>query len=134
MYAVTLDAIRSFDLVYIAVFGVGAASGLMCFSRLLDWLLSRFRGATIATLTGFLFGSLAVVWPWKRTLSWVTGRDGEPRAAQQWPVLPADYASEPNRKPVRVARVAPRKRDSSQSSRRLKHISPEAAPTANTAM
>ncbi|MDJ0878261.1 MAG: DUF368 domain-containing protein [Halieaceae bacterium] len=95
MYAVTLDAIRSFDLVYIAVFGVGAASGLMCFSRLLDWLLSHFRGATIATLTGFLFGSLAVVWPWKRTLSWVEGRDGEPRAAQQWPVLPGDYAGDP---------------------------------------
>lgn len=95
MYAVTLDAIRGFDLVYIAVFGVGAAAGLMCFSRLLDWLLTHFRGATLATLTGFLFGSLAVVWPWKRTLSFVTGRDGEPRPAQQWPVLPGDYSGEP---------------------------------------
>ncbi len=95
MYATTLDAIRSFDLVYIAVFAAGAACGLMCFSRLLDWLLGHFRGVTLATLTGFLFGSLAVVWPWKRTLSFVTGRDGEPRPAQQWPVLPGDFAGEP---------------------------------------
>ena len=95
MYVVTLDAIRAFDQVYIAVYGLGAAAGLMCFSRLLDWLLHRFRGATIATLTGFLLGSLAVVWPWKQTLSWVTGRNGDPRPAQQWPVWPADYGADP---------------------------------------
>jgi putative membrane protein len=95
MYNVTLAALRGFDLVFIAVFALGAACGLLCFSRLLDWLLSRFRGATLATLTGFLLGSLAVVWPWKRTLSWVAGRDGEPRPAQQWPVMPGNYGDDP---------------------------------------
>ncbi|MEZ5567727.1 MAG: hypothetical protein R3E54_05175 [Halioglobus sp.] len=45
----------------------------------------------MALLTGFLFGSLAVVWPWKRVLQWVPGSHGEPRAAQLLPVSPADY-------------------------------------------
>ncbi len=91
MYSVVLTAIRQFDLVFIAVFAFGAGCGLMCFSRLLHWLLHRFHQATMALLTGFLVGSLAVVWPWKRVLLWVPGSDGEPRVAQQQPVLPGDF-------------------------------------------
>ena len=100
MYTAVLAAIRSLDLVFLGVFAVGAACGLLCFSRLLDWLLTRYRSATIATLTGFLFGSLAAVWPWKQTLSWVTGSDGTPRPAQQWPVLPADYLAGTGEQPL----------------------------------
>ncbi len=91
MYTTVLAAVRALDLGFLAVFALGAAAGLLCFSRLLDWLLSRYRAGTVATLTGFLFGSLAVVWPWKHTLSWVVGRDGAPRPEQQWPVLPQEY-------------------------------------------
>ncbi|MDX1732872.1 MAG: DUF368 domain-containing protein [Halioglobus sp.] len=91
MYATVLVAIKSLDLLFILVFVVGAASGLMCFSRLLYWLLQRFHQATMALLTGFLFGSLAVVWPWKRVLSWVAGSDGGLKPAQQLPVLPAEF-------------------------------------------
>ena len=91
MYSTVLAAVRGLDLLFLLVFAVGAGSGLLCFSRLLDWLLSRFRETTVALLTGFLFGSLAVVWPWKHTLSWVVGRDGAPRPAQQWPVSPSEY-------------------------------------------
>ena len=45
----------------------------------------------MALLTGFLFGSLAVVWPWKRVLAWIPGRDGQMKVAQQLPVTPADF-------------------------------------------
>jgi putative membrane protein len=106
MYTAVLTAIRSFDLVFLGVFALGAAGGLLCFSRLLDWLLSRYRGATIAVLTGFLFGSLAAVWPWKQTLSWVAGRDGDPRPAQQWPVLPGDYLAGTGEQPLLLLCVA----------------------------
>ena len=91
MYATVLMALRTFDLVFIAVFAAGAACGLMCFSRLLHWLLHRFHSATMALLTGFLFGSLVVVWPWKRALDWVVGSHGELKPVQQVPVLPAEY-------------------------------------------
>jgi putative membrane protein len=45
----------------------------------------------MALLTGFLFGSLAVVWPWKRVLEWMENRHGQLTPVQQIPVLPADF-------------------------------------------
>ncbi|PIE37353.1 MAG: DUF368 domain-containing protein [Gammaproteobacteria bacterium] len=92
MYAPVLAAVSRFDLPYMAVFAVGAAAGLMCFSRLLYFLLRRFVDTTMAMLSGFLFGSLAVVWPWKEVLQWTTDRHGEPKVAQQIPVLPERFA------------------------------------------
>jgi putative membrane protein len=91
MYTTVLAAVKSFDLGFLSLFALGAGCGLLSFSRLLDWLLQRFRATTVALLTGFLFGSLAVVWPWKHTLSWVVSSDGGLRPAQQHPVLPWDY-------------------------------------------
>lgn len=91
MYSTTLVALKSLDLMFILVFVVGAGCGLLCFSRLLHWLLHRFHQGTMAVLTGFLFGSLMVVWPWKRVLEWVEGSDGQLKPAQQFPVSPLDY-------------------------------------------
>ena len=76
MYGTVLAAVKSLEVVFILVFALGAGVGLLCFSRLLHWLLQRYHQATMATLTGFLFGSLAVVWPWKRVLDWVEGSHG----------------------------------------------------------
>ncbi|MCX2975854.1 DUF368 domain-containing protein [Candidatus Marimicrobium litorale] len=91
MYNAVLLAIKSLDVTFILVFMIGAVCGLMCFSRLLHWLLERFQQATMAVLTGFLFGSLAVVWPWKRVLVWIERSNGELKPAQQLPVMPADF-------------------------------------------
>ena len=91
MYSTTLVALKSLDLVFILVFVIGAGCGLLCFSRLLHWLLQRFHQGTMAVLTGFLFGSLLVVWPWKRVLEWVEGSHGQLKPAQQFPVSPLDY-------------------------------------------
>ena len=91
MYGTVLNALKSFDLFFIAVFAAGAAAGLLCFSRLLHWLLNRFHNATMALLTGFLFGSLTVVWPWKHVLAWVEGSHGQLKPAQQVPVSPIEY-------------------------------------------
>ena len=91
MYSTTLIALKSLDLVFILVFVVGAGCGLLCFSRVLHWLLRRFHQGTMAVLTGFLFGSLMVVWPWKRVLEWVEGSHGQLKPAQQFPVSPLDY-------------------------------------------
>ena len=91
MYGTVLLAVTSLDVAFLAVFAVGAGAGLMCFSRLLHWLLQRYHQGTMALLTGFLFGSLLVVWPWKRVLDWVEGSHGQLKPAQQLPVSPADY-------------------------------------------
>lgn len=91
MYATVLSALKTFDMLFIAVFALGAAAGLMSFSRFLHWLLHRAHSQTMAVLTGFLFGSLAVVWPWKHVLSWIEGSHGQLKPAQQLPVLPSQY-------------------------------------------
>ena len=93
MYGTVLAAVKSLDLAFLLVFALGMGSGLICFSRLLHWLLHRFHQATMALLTGFLAGSLAIVWPWKRVLDWVADSHGELRAARQLPVSPADFAA-----------------------------------------
>jgi putative membrane protein len=91
MYGTVLSAVKALDVVFLLVFLLGAGSGLLCFSRLLHWLLHRFHQATMALLTGFLFGSLIIVWPWKRVLDWVEGSHGQLQPAQQLPVSPAEF-------------------------------------------
>lgn len=99
MYSTVLLALKSLDVLFIAVFIVGAACGLLCFSRLLHWLLRCFHQATMAVLTGFLFGSLLVVWPWKRVLQWVEGSHGQLKPAQQVPVTPGDFLASTGQDP-----------------------------------
>ncbi|MDH4040826.1 MAG: DUF368 domain-containing protein [Gammaproteobacteria bacterium] len=91
MYGTVLGAVKSLDISFLLVFILGAGSGLLCFSRLLHWLLHRFHQATMALLTGFLFGSLVIVWPWKQVLDWVRDSHGELKPSQQVPVSPADF-------------------------------------------
>ncbi|TDG13594.1 DUF368 domain-containing protein [Seongchinamella unica] len=93
MYGTVLAAVNSFDLVFLAVLAAGAIAGLLCFSRLLHFLLHRFHEGTMALLTGFLFGSLLVVWPWKQVLAWVAGSHGQLKPAQQLPVGPVEFTA-----------------------------------------
>ncbi len=67
MYSVVLGAVNAGDAPLLAIFALGCGAGLVLFSHLLSWLLSRFHGATLALLTGFLAGSLAMVWPWRES-------------------------------------------------------------------
>ena len=46
-------------------FAAGCAVGLLGFARVLSFILNRFEATTLALLTGFVAGSLAVIWPWK---------------------------------------------------------------------
>lgn len=91
MYGTVLAAVTAFDLGFLVVLGCGAVIGLLCFSRLLHFLLHRFHEATMALLTGFLFGSLLVVWPWKQVLAWIEGSHGQLKPAQQIPVSPIEF-------------------------------------------
>lgn len=45
--------------------GIGAVVGMAALSRLLSWLFKRFHNIAIATITGFVAGSLVTIWPWK---------------------------------------------------------------------
>ena len=48
----------------LAVFLIGAAVGILGFSKFLHWLLARWHKETLIVLAGFIIGSLVKVWPW----------------------------------------------------------------------
>lgn len=52
-------------LINILPFVIGAATGLILFSRALSWLLNRYYSVTLLILIGFLIGSLYVIWPYQ---------------------------------------------------------------------
>ena len=66
-YKTLSDAFHDFDFKKIALFAGGAVIGLLSFSHLLKWLFKHYHNTTLAVLTGFIFGSLNKVWPWKLT-------------------------------------------------------------------
>lgn len=52
-------------LINLMPFVIGAATGLILFSRALSWLLNRYYSITLLILIGFLIGSLYVIWPYQ---------------------------------------------------------------------
>ncbi len=67
-YVLVLRAVSSFDFSVILPLLLGCVLGLIFFSRLLSYLFIHFKNATITLLTGFVAGSLLIVWPWKETI------------------------------------------------------------------
>lgn len=53
----------------IAVFCVGCLVGLLSFSRVLRWLLTRHEQQTMAALSGFMLGAMYCLWPFQRDLT-----------------------------------------------------------------
>lgn len=51
----------------LVVFTFGSVTGLVTFSHILSYILKRYKDITIASIIGFIVGSLGVVWPWKKT-------------------------------------------------------------------
>ncbi len=47
---------------------LGTLVGLVGFSRFLSWIIRRYRNVTIALLTGFVTGSLSLLWPWQKAV------------------------------------------------------------------
>lgn len=77
-YGTITGAIKDLELKTLAFFGAGCITGLMAFSRLLNWMFKKYHDMTVALMTGFLAGSLYVVWPWKRVLSVRKAHEGKP--------------------------------------------------------
>ena len=94
MYQPVISAIVEFEVSTLALFGLGCGAGLLVFSRLLQRLLLVAEQPTMATLFGFLAGSLIILWPWQVTVTSVLDRHGEMRPVQTLPVTPGHYAEQ----------------------------------------
>lgn len=89
-YAYIFDAIGRFDFSIIIPFGLGCATGLLLFSRILAWLLRHFYRATLVTIIGILVASLWRIWPFQDR-QYVVVRDKE-RLMASFPEIPGQFA------------------------------------------
>jgi putative membrane protein len=65
----TVDLVRSFrtqGFLNLFAFGLGAIIGLKLFAHWVGKLYLNYRDTLLATMSGFMFGSLYKVWPWKK--------------------------------------------------------------------
>ena len=88
-YATVIGAVKSLDFARIAIIGGGVITGLLLFSKLLKWTLQRHYNVLLALLTGFLFGSLRAIWPWKENVELLyTHSDGRETLSEAlaWPI------------------------------------------------
>jgi len=70
-----------FDLlIYFLIFLIGSVIGLVAFSNIISLIINKYHDETLALLTGFVFGSLSIIWPWKKVIysSEIIDRHGEP--------------------------------------------------------
>jgi putative membrane protein len=64
-YELVINAISQLNIKTLIPFGLGALLGIVLFARFLSWIYRRYHDQTVSLLTGFIFGSLALLWPWK---------------------------------------------------------------------
>lgn len=62
---VMIDAVNALNLKILLPVAAGAGIGILGFSHVLSWIFEKFKDQTIAILSGFILGSLIILWPWK---------------------------------------------------------------------
>ena len=62
---IMIDAVNDLNLQILLPVVLGGVIGLLAFSHLLSWIFKNYRDITIAVLTGFILGSMPIIWPWK---------------------------------------------------------------------
>ena len=67
-YELVIQAVNNADLQILIPVMIGAIGGLIVFSHLLSWIYKKYKDQTISTLTGFILGSLSVLWPWQNEI------------------------------------------------------------------
>lgn len=88
-YFFILDAVVQMKIAVLCVFTSGVVIGIIGFSHFLSWVFNRWKNITIATMAGFMLGSLNKVWPWKTTTLSFTSSDGTVNPLIEKNILPS---------------------------------------------
>jgi putative membrane protein len=94
-YKTLSDALHDFDFKKIIIFAFGALVGILSFSHVLKWLFKHYHNITLALLTGFIFGSLNKIWPWKQVLTWRKNSEGMDIPLVEKSISPLNYEGNP---------------------------------------
>mgnify|MGYP002855979104 CR=1 FL=1 len=73
---------------------IGAAVGLIAFAHLLSWIFAKFHDQTLALLSGFILGSLPIIWPWKEPITTLLKDGSEKITGYHWnaPQMNTEFA------------------------------------------
>lgn len=77
----------------LVIFIMGTATGLMSFSKILNFFMKNYRVKTMAFLTGILIGSMKKVWPWKEVLESKVVR-GKTKIIREMNIMPTEFNNE----------------------------------------
>ncbi len=72
---VMIDSVNTLDFHVLLPVALGVVIGLPAFSNILSRVYKKYKNQTIASLTGFILGSLIILWPWKHE-QYLIGTDG----------------------------------------------------------
>lgn len=64
-YLIMIDSVQTFDYKILGLVCLGAIVGFVVLSNIISFLLKNYENITLSSLTGFIFGSLVTIWPWK---------------------------------------------------------------------
>ncbi|MCK4407335.1 MAG: DUF368 domain-containing protein [Bacteroidales bacterium] len=97
---VAIDAINNVDIKILIPVLIGAVGGLLAFSHILSWVFKKYRNETISLLTGFILGSVSILWPWQKKLFLLDElgnhilKKGEPIVVSYERILPEAFNSQ----------------------------------------
>ncbi|MDY0200192.1 MAG: DUF368 domain-containing protein [Tenuifilaceae bacterium] len=65
---VMIDAVNHADFAVLLPVVIGGVAGILVLSHGLSWVYKKYENQTVALLTGFILGSLSILWPWKNEI------------------------------------------------------------------
>lgn len=66
---VMIRSVKNLDFGVLLPLFAGAGIGIIAFSHVLSWVFKKYKDQTIALLSGFIVGSLSLLWPWKTAIT-----------------------------------------------------------------
>lgn len=74
---IMIQAVKNLDFGILIPVAVGGIVGLLAFSHFLSWIYKKYRDMTISLLTGFILGSMPIIWPWKNEIITYFGNEAK---------------------------------------------------------
>lgn len=93
LYLPISEAVNDHNLAIIGIFLLGCVTGLLSFSKFLNWILGKYHNQTLSLMTGVVAGATLKLWPWQNWAEQSLARDNKALVANQW-YLPWNFEAQ----------------------------------------